>query len=291
MALKIGRNDPCWCGSGKKYKKCHEAFDAKYEQFRQKGVPILDHDLIKTPEQIEKIKESCRINIAVLDYVAEHIGPGVTTQEIDNWVHEETRKRGGIPAPLGYDGFPKSVCTSINEVVCHGIPSDEVVLKEGDIINVDVSTIYNGYFSDSSRMFCIGKVSEEKEKLVKTVKECVEIGISKVKPWEPIGNMGSAVHKHALENGYTVVREIGGHGVGLEFHEDPWVSYISEENSGVLMVPGMIFTIEPMVNMGTDEIYTDEEDEWTVRTVDGLPSAQWEVMVLVTDTGCEVLCW
>lgn len=291
MALKIGRNDPCWCGSGKKYKKCHEAFDAKYEQFRQKGVPVLEHDLIKTPEQIEKIKESCRINIAVLDYLAEHIGPGVTTQEIDNWVHEETRKRGGIPAPLGYDGFPKSVCTSINEVVCHGIPSDETVLKEGDIINVDVSTIYNGYFSDSSRMFCIGKVSEEKEKLVKTVKECVEIGISKVKPWEPIGNMGSAVHKHALENGYTVVREIGGHGVGLEFHEDPWVSYISEENSGVLMVPGMIFTIEPMVNMGTDEIYTDEEDEWTVRTVDGLPSAQWEVMVLVTDTGCEVLCW
>lgn len=291
MALKIGRNDPCWCGSGKKYKKCHEAFDTKYEQFRQKGVPVPEHDLIKTPEQIEKIKESCRINIAVLDYVAEHIGPGVTTQEIDNWVHEETRKRGGIPAPLGYDGFPKSVCTSIDEVVCHGIPSDDVVLKEGDIINVDVSTIYNGYFSDSSRMFCIGKVSEEKERLVKTVKECVEIGISKVKPWEPIGNMGSAVHKHALENGYTVVREIGGHGVGLEFHEDPWVSYTSEENSGVLMTPGMIFTIEPMVNMGTDEIYTDEEDEWTVRTVDGLPSAQWEVMVLVTDTGCEVLCW
>lgn len=291
MALKIGRNDPCWCGSGKKYKKCHEAFDVKYEQFRQKGVPILDHDLIKTSEQIEKIKESCRINIAVLDYVAEHIGPGVTTQEIDNWVHEETIKRGGVPASLGYDGFPKSVCTSIDEVVCHGIPSDDVVLKEGDIVNVDVSTIYNGYFSDSSRMFCIGKVSEEKEKLVKTVKECVEIGISKVKPWEPIGNMGSAVHKHALENGYTVVREIGGHGVGLEFHEDPWVSYTSEENSGVLMVPGMIFTIEPMVNMGTDEIYTDEEDEWTVRTEDGLPSAQWEVMVLVTDTGCEVLCW
>lgn len=291
MSLKLGRNDPCWCGSGKKYKKCHEAFDTKYEQFRQKGIPVPDHKLIKTPEQIEKIRESCKINIAVLDYVAEHIGPGVTTQEIDSWVHEETVRRGGIPAPLGYDGFPKSVCTSIDEVVCHGIPSDEVVLKEGDIINVDVSTIYNGYFSDSSRMFCIGKVSEEKEKLVKTVKECVEIGVSKVKPWEPIGNMGSAVHKYALENGYTVVREIGGHGVGLEFHEDPWVSYTSEENSGVLMVPGMIFTIEPMVNMGTDGIYTDEEDEWTVRTEDGLSSAQWEVMVLVTDTGCEVLCW
>ena len=128
MALKIGRNDPCWCGSGKKYKKCHEAFDAKYEQLRQKGVPVLEHDLIKTPEQIEKIKESCRINIAVLDYVAEHIGPGVTTQEIDNWVHEETRKRGGIPVRSDTTAF-QSVCTSINEVVCHGIPSDETVLK------------------------------------------------------------------------------------------------------------------------------------------------------------------
>lgn len=291
MSLKIGRNDPCWCGSGKKYKKCHEAFDEKYEQFCQKGIPMVEHDLIKTPEQIEKIKESCKINIAVLDYVEEHIKAGVTTQEIDDWVHSETIKRGGIPAPLGYQGFPKSVCTSIDEVVCHGIPSEMVVVKEGDIINVDVSTIYNGYYSDSSRMFCIGEVSEEKAKLVKTVKECVEIGISKVKPWTPIGNMGHAVHAHALENGYTVVREIGGHGVGLEFHEDPWVSYTSEENSGVLMVPGMIFTIEPMVNMGTDEIYTDEEDDWTVRTEDGMPSAQCEVTVLVTDQGCEVLCW
>jgi methionyl aminopeptidase len=291
MSGKIGRNDPCWCGSGKKYKKCHEAFDAKMEQFRQKGFAVVDRELIKTPEQIEKIKESCKINIAVLDYVEAHIGPGVTTRQVDDWVHEQTVKHGGIPAPLGFEGYPKSVCTSINEVVCHGIPSEEEVLKEGDIVNVDVSTIYNGYFSDSSRMFCIGKVSPEKEKLVKTVKECVEKGIEQVKPWTPIGNMGHAVHQHALDNGYTVVREIGGHGVGLEFHEDPWVSFTSEENSGVLMVPGMIFTIEPMVNMGTDEIYTDEEDGWTVRTEDGLPSAQWEVMVLVTEDGCEVLCW
>ena len=140
-------------------------------------------------------------------------------------------------------------------------------------------------------MFCIGKVSPEKEKLVKVTKECVEIGISQVKPWTPIGNMGSAVHKHAVENGYSVVREIGGHGEGVEFHEDPWVSFVSEENTGVLMVPGMMFTIEPMVNMGSDEIYTDEIDEWTVRTEDGLPSAQWEVTVLVTETGCEVICW
>ncbi|MCF0132855.1 MAG: methionyl aminopeptidase [Blautia sp.] len=291
MALKIGRNDPCWCGSGMKYKKCHEAFDTKLEQLRQKGAAVPGHEIIKTPEQIAKIKESCKINIAVLDYVEEHIRPGISTEEINRWVHEETIKRGAIPAPLDYEGFPKSVCTSVDEVVCHGIPSDSQILKEGDIINVDVSTIYQGYFSDSSRMFCIGTVSPEKKKLVAVTKECVEIGISKVKPWDPIGNMGHAVHQHALDHGYSVVRQIGGHGIGLEFHEDPWVSYTSMENSGILMVPGMMFTIEPMVNMGRDAIWTDEKDGWTVRTEDGLPSAQWEVTVLVTDTGCDVICW
>ena len=287
----IGRNDACWCGSGKKYKKCHCQFDEKLKELQQEGHIIPSHDMIKTPEQIEKIKESGKINIAVVDYVAEHIKAGVTTQQIDDWVYEQTTSRGAIPAPLNYEGFPKSVCTSVNDQVCHGIPSEDVVLQEGDIINVDVSTIYHGYFSDSSRMFCIGEVSKEKKKLVDVTKECVEIGISQVKPWTPIGNMGSAVHKHAVENGYSVVREIGGHGVGVEFHEDPWVSFVSEENTGVLMVPGMMFTIEPMVNMGSDEIYTDEIDEWTVRTEDGLPSAQWEVTVLVTETGCEVICW
>lgn len=291
MSLKIGRNDPCWCGSGKKYKKCHEAFDDKLEKYRREGYAVVDHDLIKTPDQIEKIKESCAINIAVLDYVEAHIKEGVSTAEIDRWVHEQTVSRGAIPAPLDYEGFPNSVCTSVNEVVCHGIPSEEQILKEGDIINVDVSTIYNGYYSDSSRMFCIGKVSSEKEELVKTVKECVEIGISQVKPWTPIGNMGHAVHKHALEHGYNVVSHIGGHGIGLEFHEDPWVSYVSEEGSGVLMVPGMMFTIEPMVNMGTAKTVTDETDGWTVTTADGKPSAQWEVTVLVTEDGCEVICW
>ena len=291
MLSKIGRNDPCWCGSGKKYKKCHEAFDAKLQMLERKGYAVPDHKIIKTPEQIEKIKESCKINVAVLDYVAEHIRPGISTEEINRWVHEETIRHGGIPAPLDFEGYPKSVCTSIDQVVCHGIPSEEEILKEGDIINVDVSTIYQGYFSDSSRMFCIGQVSPEKERLVRVVKECVEIGIQNVKPWEPIGNMGHAVHQHALDNGYSVVRSIGGHGIGLEFHEDPWVSYVSEPDSGILMVPGMMFTIEPMVNMGSDEIYTDEQDGWTVRTKDGLPSAQWEVTVLVTEQGCEVICW
>ena len=291
MHVKIGRNDPCWCGSMKKYKNCHQSFDEKIEELRSQGHIVPDHSLIKTPEQIAGIKESAKINIAVLDEVASKIKEGMTTEEIDKIVYDTTTKMGGIPAPLNYEGFPKSVCTSINEEVCHGIPSPKVVLKDGDIINVDVSTINQGYFSDSSRMFCIGEVSPEKEKLVRVTKECVELGLEQVKPWTPIGNMGSAVHKHAVENGYTVVREIGGHGVGLEFHEDPWVSYTSKEDTGVLMVPGMIFTIEPMVNMGSDEIYTDEIDDWTVRTEDGLPSAQWEIMVLVTETGHEVLCW
>ncbi|MDO5336789.1 MAG: methionyl aminopeptidase [Eubacteriales bacterium] len=288
---KIGRNDPCWCGSGKKYKKCHEAFDEKLARMERLGCLVPGRELIKTPEQIQGIRESAKINIAVLDYVAAHIGPGVTTEEINRWVHEETVSRGGIPAPLDYQGFPKSVCTSVNEVVCHGIPSEDEVLKEGDIINVDVSTIYQGYFSDSSRMFCIGEVSPEKKRLVEVTRECMMQGLANVKPWQPIGNMGHAVHAHAVKNGYTVVQEIGGHGVGLEFHEDPWVSYVSEPDTGMLMVPGMMFTIEPMVNMGGDEIYTDEEDGWTVRTEDALPSAQWEIQILVTENGAEIISY
>ena len=161
MIHKIGRNDPCWCGSGKKYKMCHEEFDAKLDSYRKKGIKVPGRELLKTPEQIEGIKASAKINVAVLDYVAEHIKAGVTTNDINEWVDSKTREMGGIPAPLNYEGFPKSVCTSINDQVCHGIP-DDTVLCEGDIINVDVSTILNGYFSDSSRMFCIGKVSPEK---------------------------------------------------------------------------------------------------------------------------------
>lgn len=288
---KIGRNDLCWCGSGKKYKKCHEEFDNKLFSIHAEGHIIPSHEIIKNAQQIEGIKESCKINIAVLDYIAEHIKEGMTTEEIDKMVYDKTVEMGGIPAPLNYKGFPKSVCTSINEVVCHGIPSDKVVLKDGDIINIDVSTIYKGYFSDSSRMFCIGNVSEEKRRLVEVTKECVQLGLEQVKPWGFLGDVGQAVHEHAKENGYTVVRQIGGHGVGLEFHEDPWVSYVSKKGEEMLMVPGMIFTIEPMVNMGNDKIFESEEDGWTVYTADRKPSAQWEIMVLVTEEGHEVLCW
>ena len=288
---KPGRNDPCWCGSGKKYKKCHIDFDEKIEEFEGAGHIVPSHEILKNAEQIEKIKESAKINIAVLDYVAEHIKAGISTAEIDKWVYDITTKMGGVPAPLNFEGFPKSVCTSINNDVCHGIPSEDVIIKDGDIINVDVSTNLNGYFSDSSRMFCIGEVSPEKKKLVQVTKECVELGLKEVKPWGFLGDMGQAVHDHAYANGYTVVREIGGHGVGLEFHEEPWVGYNSRRGTQMVLAPGMIFTIEPMVNMGGVEIFIDEENDWEVYTEDGMPSAQWEIMVLVTEDGHEVLSW
>ncbi len=288
---KMGRNDRCWCGSGRKYKVCHEAFDDKVLGFGMKGHMIPDRDMLKSKEQIEGIRESSKVNIAVLDYVAAHIREGMTTEEIDKMVYEETVRMGGIPAPLHFDGYPKSVCTSVNEQVCHGIPSEDVVLRCGDIVNVDASTIYKGYFSDSSRMFCIGEVSDEAARLVRVAKECMEKGIEQVKPWNFLGDMAEAVHNHALANGCSVVRDIGGHGIGLEFHEDPFVSYVTKKGTEMLMAPGMVFTIEPMVNLGTDEIYIDDGNGWTAYTEDGKLSAQWEVTVAVTEDGHEILTY
>lgn len=286
-----GRNDLCWCGSGKKYKKCHIGFDDRIEEIELQGHIVPDHSIIKNAEQIEKIKESAKINIAVLDYVAEHIKAGISTAEIDRWVYDITTKMGGIPAPLNYQGFPKSVCTSINDEVCHGIPSEDIILKDGDIINVDCSTELNGYFSDSSRMFCIGEVSEDKRRLVEAAKQALDEGLKQVKPWGFLGDMGQAVNDFIKSKGYSVVREVGGHGIGLEFHEEPWVSYVSKKNTEMLMVPGFIFTIEPMINMGSPEIFTDEDNGWTIYTEDGSPSAQWEIQVLVTEEGYEIISY
>lgn len=288
---KPGRNDPCWCGSGKKYKKCHIDFDEKIEEFEVAGHVVPSHEILKNAEQIEKIKESAKINIAVLDYVAEHIKAGISTAEIDKWVYDITTKMGGVPAPLNFEGFPKSVCTSINNEVCHGIPSEDVIIKDGDIINVDVSTNLNGYFSDSSRMFCIGNVSEENRKLVEETKNAVYEGLKQVKPWGFLGDMGQAVNDYVKSKGYSVVREVGGHGIGLEFHEDPWVSYISKKGTEMLMVPGMIFTIEPMVNAGKPDIFVDEDNGWTIYTEDNSMSAQWEIQVLVTEDGYEIIAY
>lgn len=286
---KLGRNDPCWCGSQKKYKHCHMEMDEQIDRFRREGHTVPTRQMIKTPEQIEGIRQSSRINIAVLDLVAQKIHEGMTTEEIDKIVYEETTRLGGIPAPLNYEGFPKSVCTSINEVVCHGIPSEYEILEEGDIINVDVSTILDGYYSDASRMFIIGQTTPEKEKLVRVTKECLQIGAEAAKPWGFVGDIGKAIEKHARKNGFTVVRELCGHGVGLEFHEEPEVNHYNTRHHGMLLVPGMVFTIEPMINMGDRDVFIDEEDGWTVVTEDELPSAQWEHTFLMTENGLEIL--
>ena len=244
---------------------------------------------VKSREQIEGIRESGKINTMVLDYVEEHIKAGISTQEIDDWVRKVTTDNGAICAPYHYEGFPKSVCTSVNSVICHGIPSKDEILKEGDIINVDVSTIYKGYFSDASRMFKIGKVSERAERIVRVTEECVKLGLEAAKPWGHLGDIADAINTHARANGYSVVEDIGGHGVGLEFHEDPFVSYVTPKGSEMLLVPGMMFTIEPMINEGSPDFFVDEDNDWTVYTMDDGLSAQIEYMVLITENGAEVL--
>lgn len=263
----------------------------KIEYYKSKGHIVPKLELIKTPEQIEGIKKSAEINTAVLDYVAEKICAGCTTQDIDDWVRDYTESHGAICAPYHYEGFPKHVCTSIDDVVCHGIPSKNRVLKEGEIINVDVSTILNGYYSDASRMFIIGKTSPEKERLVRVCKECLDLAVKEVKPYSFLGDIGYVIENHAIRNGYKVVRDFGGHGVGNEFHEEPFVFHYGKRGTGMLLVPGMIFTIEPMLNMKKSGIRISAVDGWTAYTKDKLPSAQWEHTVLVTETGCEILTY
>lgn len=286
-----GRNDQCWCGSGRKYKSCHAQMDNRLQSLHASGHEVPTHAMIKTPDQIEKIRQSAKINVAVLDEIERQIHEGMPTSEIDKIVYEMTTAMGGIPAPLNYKGYPYSVCTSVNDQVCHGFPSEQVILRSGDIINVDCSTILDGYFSDSSRMFCIGDVPAEKRKLVDVTRECVELGLKEVKPYAHLGDIAQAINDHARQHGYSVVEEIGGHGVGVEFHEDPWVGYTGQRGTGMVLVPGMIFTIEPMINMGTASVVTDIENDWEIYTEDGMPSAQWELMVLVTEDGSEVLSW
>ena len=265
--------------------------DKKVLYFQNKGHLVPSRKLIKTPEQIEGIRRSGVINTAVLDLVASEIKAGMSTAEIDKMVYDFTVSHGAIPAPLNYEGFPKSVCTSINEVVCHGIPSEDEILEEGDIINVDVSTILDGYYSDASRMFIIGKTTPEKEKLVRVAKECLEIGMQAATPFGFVGDIGNAIEKHAKKNGFSVVRDLCGHGVGMEFHEEPDVEHFGRKGTGMLLVPGMVFTIEPMINMGTYRVFVDEEDDWTVVTEDELPSAQWEHTFLMTENGLEILTY
>lgn len=275
----------------KNEQKISPEIEEKLKSYRRQGYIVPPRKIIKNAEQIEGIRESAKINTAVLDHVAANIRMGMSTDDINTLVYDFTVAHGAIPAPLNYEGFPKSVCTSINEEVCHGIPSKDIILQDGDIINVDVSTIYNGYFSDASRMFMIGNVSEAKQRLVQVTKECLEKGIEVARPWGFLGDIGAVIQAHAEKNGYTVVREFCGHGVGLKFHEIPEVEHVGREGTGMLLVPGMIFTIEPMINMGKADIFIDEENDWTVITEDEQPSAQWENTILITETGVEILTW
>lgn len=267
------------------------AIAEKIQFYKRKGYRVPPRQIIRTNEQIKGIRASAQINTALLDYLTEYVKEGVSTAELDRLAYQFTVEHGAIPAPLNYEGFPKSVCISINDVVCHGIPSDEVILRNGDIVNIDVSTILNGYYSDASRMFMIGEVSEEKRRLVQVTKECMEIGIATAQPWARLGDVGAAIQEHAEKNGYTVVRELCGHGVGIHFHEQPTVEHYGRPGTGMLIVPGMTFTIEPMINMGRRNIFIDQQDGWTVYTSDGAPSAQWENMLLITENGNEILTY
>ena len=255
-----------------------DEIEDKIQKYRKQGYKLPPRKVLRTPEQIEGIRESAKINTALLNHIAENIREGMSTEEIDRLVYDFTTSHGAIPAPLNY-------------VVCHGIPSSTEILKSGDIINVDVSTIYNGYFSDASRMFMIGEVSPEKQRLVQVTKECMEIGIAAAQPWARLGDVGAAIQEHAEKNGYSVVRDLCGHGVGIKFHEEPDVEHFGRRGTGMLILPGMTFTIEPMINMGTYEVFVDSADDWTVCTDDGLPSAQWENMILINETGNEILTY
>ncbi len=288
VARKLSRNEPCWCGSGRKYKHCHLSRDlAELGHPREVGV-LPNGVIIKTAEQVAGIRKASRLTRDILDMLEERIRPGISTGQIDRWVYDYTLAHGGRPAPLHYRGFPKSVCTSINEVVCHGIPDDERILQEGDILNVDVTSIVDGYYGDASRMFLIGEVSEEARKLVEVTKQCLERAIAVVRPGARLGDIGHAIQSLAEAHGYSVVRAFVGHGVGVRFHEPPDVRHYGEPGTGLMLQPNMVFTIEPMINLGTYEVRI-LDDGWTAVTADGSLSAQWEHTLLVTEDGVEVL--
>ncbi|MFA5518585.1 MAG: type I methionyl aminopeptidase [Spirochaetota bacterium] len=285
---KLTRNDLCWCGSGKKYKKCHMESDLLSGAPSGRKIKLPRGVNVKTAVEIEGLKKSGILTRDILDMVGSRIGEGVSTEEINTWVHEHTIKNGAIPAPLNYNGFPKSVCTSINDVICHGIPDKSEILKNGDIINVDVTCILDGYFADASRMYIIGKADKTAQKLVSVTKECLYLAIDQVKPYNDFGVIGQVIEKHALENGFSVVRDYGGHGIGKKFHEEPHVHHYDVGFRGIPMVPGMVFTIEPMINSGRYESKL-LGDNWTAVTADGSLSAQWEHTLCVTEKGCEII--
>ncbi|MAR91147.1 MAG: type I methionyl aminopeptidase [Pseudomonadales bacterium] len=245
--------------------------------------------IIKTPDQIEKMRVAGRLAAEVLEMIGDYVKPGVSTGELDQVCHDFiVQEQHAIPAPLNYKGFPKSICTSVNHVICHGIPSDKKVLKKGDIVNIDITVIKDGFHGDTSKMFFVGEPSIQAQRLVTVTQECLYLGIDMVKPGIHLGDIGAAIQRHAESNRYSVVREYCGHGIGEGFHEEPQVLHYGKPGTGIQLEPGMTFTIEPMVNAG--KRFTKLlPDQWTVVTKDHKLSAQWEHTILVTDTGHEVL--
>ena len=285
--MKVGRNDLCPCGSGRKYKKCclgkdmSESERIKENYFQEYGIRL------KKKKDIEAILKAGLLVVKTLDMVEKHLRPGMITDEINTLVHEYTIKHGASPAPLAYRGFPKSVCVSINEEICHGIPGKRV-LKDGDIVNIDVTSILDGYYADGSKTFFVGTPSADGLKVVKIARESLRLGMSMAVPGNTLGDIGWAIQKYAENEGCSVVREFVGHGVGLGFHEPPQLPHYGQRGKGLKLVPGMVFTIEPMINLGKKELRI-LDDRWTAVTRDGSLSAQYEQTIVITESGFESL--
>jgi methionyl aminopeptidase len=284
------RNDPCWCGSGKKYKKCHFFDDMKSGKKPEPARRPSKKYPVKTAAEIDGMRKAGAFNGELMEYIRPFVKAGVSTAKINTLVHDYTVGHGHTPACLGYHGFPKSVCTSINDVVCHGIPSEQEVLRDGDIVNVDLTTIAGGYYGDSSETFMIGHVSDRARHLVVTAANAMIRGIDAMKPGQPLCAIADAIEPYVNSQGCSVVRQFTGHGIGKKFHEGFTVYHHRDPDcEEVALEPGMTFTVEPMINLGGWEVTIDPRDKWTVRTKDGSLSAQFEHTVLVTEEGAEVL--
>jgi methionyl aminopeptidase len=285
--VKVGRNDPCPCGSGVKYKKCCLGKDIQVN--RDPGAMYAQRYKIRLKEEadIEGIRKAGQLVLETFEQIKDKIRPGIKTDEINTIVHEFTLKKGAQPAPLNYRGFPKSVCVSINEEVCHGIPGKRV-LADGDIVNVDITSILNGYYADANKTFFAGKPGTDARKIVSVARECLKRGISMVKPGNTVGDIGWAIQTYAEDQGCSVVRDFVGHGVGFEFHESPQIPHFGQKGQGIRLIAGMVFTIEPMINLGNKELRI-LPDNWTAVTNDGSLSAQFEQTILVTKSGYESL--
>ena len=299
-------NDACWCGSGRKYKRCHKPLEGKVLQgvvsptltvpdhiarppYAQTGfVNRWPEPRVKTPEIIERMRHAGAVAAEVLRLAGEMVQPGITTDSIDRYVHELTIARNAYPSPLNYNHYPKSVCTSANEVICHGIP-DSRVLQDGDILNIDVTCFIGGVHGDTNATFFVGDVDPDSRKLVAVTEECMWHGIEAVMPGKPLSDIGRAIETHAKKHRYGVVKAFIGHGIGEQFHTDVQVLHYYDPRANMIMRPGMTFTIEPMITLGTWQHKMVFDDDWTAVTADGKRTAQYEHTCLVTDDGVDVL--